>query len=323
MWDASAAENPANIPPYQRLVQALKYAALAPSEINWHPWKFRLMDTHLELIANHDAALEVEDPDGRELMIGCGAALHHLKLALKYSGGLGRVELFPDLDEPALAARVHLGSGREPDGQEKLLFAAMTRGRARSALAVETPVSETMLALLSQAVAGERGWLEFAHSESSRQRIMEITGDGESRGMISGHSPALAGNAAPRMPVSRWSQPFYAFGAPKVQSSPVVVEPPCRLPLSAGTLAVVKTKTDDKHGWLAAGQALARAVLQVQAWGLSWSFFNQMRRRTTREALRLGLGHKGFAQIILRLGPLAAAESFRPGATASATAGFR
>jgi hypothetical protein len=68
-------------------------------------------------------------------------------------------------------------------------------------------------------------------------------------------------------------------------------------------LAVLKTKTDDKHGWLAAGQAMARAILQAQALGLSWSFFNHaIRSRDARTELRTGIGHKGFVQAILRFG---------------------
>jgi hypothetical protein len=46
--------------------------------------------------------------------------------------------------------------------------------------------------------------------------------------------------------------------------------------------------------------------LQAQALGLSWAFFNPVRRRIAREALRLGVGHKGFAQVILRFGSLTA-----------------
>jgi hypothetical protein len=69
-------------------------------------------------------------------------------------------------------------------------------------------------------------------------------------------------------------------------------------------LAVVKTKTDDKHGWVEAGQTMARTILQAQALGMPWAFFNPVRRRGAREALRMGVGHKGFAQVILRFGPL-------------------
>lgn len=86
---------------------------------------------------------------------------------------------------------------------------------------------------------------------------------------------------------------------------------------------MVKTKTDDKHGWVAAGQATARAVLQAQVLGLSWAFFDQVRRREAREALRTGIGHKGFAQVILRFGALASGEMVRLATPTTATATFR
>ena len=80
-----------------------------------------------------------------------------------------------------------------------------------------------------------------------------------------------------------------------------------------GTLAVVKTKTDDKHGWLAAGHAGAGVLLQAQALGVSWSFFNEpVRRRTAREALRIAFDHKGFAQVVLRFGRLLTGETAHP-----------
>lgn len=322
MWKVFEADFPANGSPRQRLAFALKYAALAPTEMDWHPWEFRLADTHLELIAKDDPALEAMDPDGRELMIGCGAALHYLKLALKHFGCLGRVESFPNLDEPALVARIHFGFGRERGAQEQSLFKAMTGSRANSSPLGETPVSATMLAALSHAATGERGWLEFAQSETSRQRVGEITA-GEQRGMNFDHSRAMPTNAPPPGQTSRWPKPLLAFTVRRNESGSVAVQPETPPALPAATLAVVKTKTDDKHGWLAAGQTMARAVLQAQALGLSWAFFNQVRRRQAREALRLGIGHKGFAQIILRLGSLTAAETFRSVATTTATATLR
>jgi hypothetical protein len=223
------------------------------------------------------------------------------------------VESFPNLDESALVARIHFGFGRERDAQEKSLFEAMTGSCATASLLGELPVSATMLATLSHAVAGERGWVEFAQSETTRQRVMEITHAGE---------PRLP-NVVVNVPASRWPRPLFAFGGRRMDPPTAVVEPAPPLSVSAAALAVVKTKTDDKHGWLAAGQTMARAVLQAQALGLSWSFFNQVRRRQAREALRWGIGHKGFAQIILRLGSLTAAENFRPAATTTATAMFR
>ncbi|HVF09946.1 MAG TPA: hypothetical protein VNA16_04040, partial [Abditibacteriaceae bacterium] len=55
-------------------------------------------------------ALPRLDPGDRELIMSCGAALLHLRVALKYFGYTGIVETFPDLDNEDLLARVALGS---------------------------------------------------------------------------------------------------------------------------------------------------------------------------------------------------------------------
>ncbi len=300
-WNTSETGFPANESPRQKLVFALKYAALAPTENGWQPWHFRMEDAHLELLTKHKPALEAIDPDGRELTIGCGTALQYLKVALKHFGCLGPVDLFPDLGNPALVARVHFGCCRERDPQEKFLFAAMTGIRTSFSPLSGVPVSETMLAALSGAVAGERGWLDFVQSEASRQNVLRIT--------LSGDRPSDA------------ARPLFDRGIRRTDSWNVTVEPTSSVP--AATLAVVKTKTDDKHGWLAAGQTMARTVLQAQALGLSWAFFNPVRRREARVALRTGVGHKGFAQVILRFGSLMTGNAVRAIEPAMATAAYR
>jgi len=101
-----------------------------------------------------------------------------------------------------------------------------------------------------------------------------------------------------------------------------VGELPVSLP--SATLAVVKTKTDDKHGWLAAGHAMARIILQAQALDLAWGFFNQpVRRRYAREALRTHIGHKGFAQVILQLTALARSNPYGPETVSVSPAAFQ
>jgi hypothetical protein len=219
-------------------------------------------------------------------MIGCGSALLYLKLALKHFGCLGRIALFPDLGEPALVARIHFGLCGEQGAQEKLLFEAMAASRAKGPPLAETPISETMLEALGHAAAGERGWLDFVQSEMSWQQVIKTTQADDQRWP----------NLQPR------SRLHFVLGGRNPHSRDEAIEPIQQPVVSAATLAVVKTKTDDKHGWLEAGQTMARTVLQAQALGLSWAFFNPVRRRESREALRIGVGHKGFAQVILRFG---------------------
>jgi len=294
---------PVNGSPRQKLDFAVKLASLAPTESGWQPWYFRVEDTHLDLMAKNNPARETADPDKRGFMIGCGTALLYLKQALKHFGCLGQVVLFPDLGQSNLVARVYPGFGRERDAREKFLFRAMNGSRTNDSPLGETPVSETMLSALSHASAGERGWLDFVQSETSRQQVLRVTLSGEERGN---------GFSRPLFPVVGRGDDSWRMAVEAVSPSSV----------PAATLAVVKTKTDDKHGWLEAGQTMARTVLQAQALGLSWAFFNPVRRREAREALRVGFGHKGFAQVILRFGPLVPGEMVQAGDSRIGAAAF-
>lgn len=321
IWNVSETDFPVDGSPRQRLGFALKYAAQASgAKPNTQSWQFRLADAHLELLSLAAPELEASDPDGRERLIDCGAALHHLKLALKHFGCLGRVELFPDLAEPTLVARVHFGYSREREAREKFLFAAMNG--ARFVAPVETPVTEAVLFELSQAVANERGWLEFAQSEMSRQRVLQTTLAPATRAWGSDDSRANPAHSVGAVRISLWPRPLFAFGGRSVDSSNVALQPDPQISTPAATFGVVKTKTDDKHGWLAAGQILARAVLQAQVSGVSWAFFSPVRRREVREALRTGIGHKGFAQAVLRFGALVPREPLRLDSPTTATATF-
>src|SRR5690242_4716936 len=69
-----------------RLRAALGYAVLAPSSHNTQPWRFALREDSVEVYADRSRALRVVDPDGRELAISCGAALFHLRLAMRALG---------------------------------------------------------------------------------------------------------------------------------------------------------------------------------------------------------------------------------------------
>src|SRR5687768_12101284 len=76
------------------LLDAVRQAVHAPSSHNTQPWVFHLRgDDVLELYADRSRALPVIDPEDRELTISCGAALFHLRAALRSAGLEAEVEL--------------------------------------------------------------------------------------------------------------------------------------------------------------------------------------------------------------------------------------
>jgi len=171
---------------------------------------------------------------------------------------------------------------------------------------------------LAHAATGERSWLDFVQSETSRRQVLEVALAEDQHWTDGDSSGEATTDETTDTHASRWPQPIVAFGDRDVDVWDEMIEPVSPPVVATATLAVVKTKTDDKHGWLEAGQTMARTVLQAQALGMSWAFVDPVRRREARAALRMGVGHKGFAQVILRFGPLG--ESGTTGLAAPAPA---
>ena len=62
-------------------------AARAPSVQNTQPWRFKVAESAIELYCDSRRQL-LADPDGREMLISCGAALYGLRLAVRSLGYL-------------------------------------------------------------------------------------------------------------------------------------------------------------------------------------------------------------------------------------------
>lgn len=94
--------------PEQVLRRVVTLACRAPSVYNTQPWAWRVRPDGLELYADHQRRLAVADPQGRELVISCGAALHHARIAARALGWEPTVRRSPEAAAPALLARIRL-----------------------------------------------------------------------------------------------------------------------------------------------------------------------------------------------------------------------
>jgi hypothetical protein len=102
-------------------------AVVAPSVHNTRPWVLEFSDHchDATLYERSDRMLPRHDPLGRDRLISCGAALHHVLVAERVMGWAPDAQLFPDPDRPDLVARVSTTGRTGPSEEDLAAHAAM------------------------------------------------------------------------------------------------------------------------------------------------------------------------------------------------------
>ncbi|OLR94474.1 Acg family FMN-binding oxidoreductase [Actinokineospora bangkokensis] len=134
---------------------ALQLACRAPSVHNTQPWRWLVGEQTLHLVADRSRAVPATDPDGRDLLLSCGAAVHHLGVALTGLGWAHRTHLLPNPSDTDHLAAVEVLAEREPDDADVALAAALTRRRTDRRRYSSWPVPAAYLDNLVQVAARE------------------------------------------------------------------------------------------------------------------------------------------------------------------------
>lgn len=136
------------------LLQAVRDALRAPSIFNTQPWRWGIDAGALELRAEWTRQLHAVDPYGHELLLSCGAALHHALVSLAGGGWATEVERYGD-DEDRLA-RITLLGRTDPDPDTVALRDAIAARRTDRRPYSDRPVpAETVDAMIAAAVSSE------------------------------------------------------------------------------------------------------------------------------------------------------------------------
>lgn len=315
-WAVALDEFPLTGSPEQMFRAAVRYAILAPSEHNSQPWLFRQRGDALELLADRARALAVIDPDDRELLISCGAALRFLRLALTHFSQGSRVTLLPDPADPDLLARIELGDNVVPKPRDHELFAAIPARRTNRRPFGPEPVPEAVLGRARSQADKEKGWLQTLSLESDRAALADLIAEADRIQLADRRfRRELASWVHANRSDSRDGMPGYAHGVGNLLSEvgPLVIRTfdngdgkaarDRELTLGSPALAVLWTEDDSPRHWLQAGQGLAAALLSLQADGVAVSYLNQpIELPELRDRVRRLLGREGAPQVILRLG---------------------
>ncbi|MDP2773008.1 MAG: hypothetical protein Q8O61_05580 [Nocardioides sp.] len=289
--------------PGRRIVEL---ACGAPSVHNTQPWLWRIDGMRIELHADPSRRLEVADPSGRNLVMSCGAALHHARVAAAALGYPAEVE-YPSETSDHLATLHLTPSPRTPRAVEDL--AALGQRSTDRRRFTSWPVPEQRLARLAAAVDVPGVRVVPLVDVTSRFRVellvnraLDQQSDDESYarehehwldrshvdGIPSAVVPDLSGH--PRSRPSRFGQ----AGASE----------PRDLVENSDGLLVICTDDDDQRSWLLAGEALSQMWLAATVDGLSVVPLSQViELPATRESLQHEvLGGLTRPQIITRIG---------------------
>jgi hypothetical protein len=314
--EISPADFPVTAAPDEKLLFLLNFAIQAPSSHNTQPWLFRIQGHELDMIADLNRSLPVVDPLNRELIMSCGAALHHLRVAGRYFGYTSRTEPFPEDEYPDLLARLSLGGSCEPHAEDILVFNAIPKRRTNRLPFLSQPVPQALLDVLTQTADREEAWLHILASEEERFGLADLVAEADlAQWCDKQFRRELADWLTPNKTLRRDGIPGYAQGLGNVMSEAESflvrtfdlgngrAARDREVALHSPVLAVLGTEGDSRRDWLNAGQALSAILLRAGVEDVAASFLNQAAEvRDTRSRLATLIEKKGYPQIVLRFG---------------------
>jgi hypothetical protein len=289
-------------------------ATRAPSIHNTQPWLFHWDGRAFELRGDTTRGLSAADPEGRELVLSCGAALYNLRLGLLKLGLRGAPSLLPDRREPRLLARVVVEPGQPADAGVRRMYAAMTRRHTHRGGFEDRPLSADLLVQLQQAAADEWATLLYVHDPGQRRRVLHLARTAER---------TLAGDERIRAEIAEWTPPPRSRRRDGIPTTAYAQEPSALvddLPARdfdlgrgygqfddgnqpPGGVAVLMTARDLEVDWLQAGQALEHVLVTAAERSAFAAMHSQVVEvRNLRDELRRELCTSAYPQILLRFG---------------------
>ncbi|MBW0274674.1 hypothetical protein ATM97_17590 [Nocardia sp. MH4] len=289
------------------MTAALELAVKAPSVHNTQPWRWQVGDGRIDLFSDSDRQLPVEDPDGHAMVVSCGAALHHLRVALAVTGWSASPEFLPDPDDPTHLARVTVSPRPPADSDIQLAAAILLRKSERRRFA-PLPIPAGALRALSSSVV-EFGAVARNIPEQMLPLLAEPMRAAAARHRTdaaylrelaswSGHTGHDDGVPSHTTVLPRRTDaiPLRAFRDPGIDD-------PGEGPDHAGWV-VICTATDDRRAQLRAGEATSALLLGATSMGLSTCIQSEpLGIPELRDTIRRTLLHDcAHPQVVVRVG---------------------
>lgn len=293
-------------------------AIWAPSVHNTQPWWFAVGDSDVELHADSSRQLRVADPDGREMLISCGAALFTAKLALRTLGFVPQARVLPDPADPLLVARLSWRSRAPAVRYEQLLADQVTRRRTHRGGFGPTPLPAGLLDALRRGASRDGAELRVASNDASRETLALMVEMAElAQRRDSAYVAELASWTNPPDSMRRDGVSPSSYPARPERTSPhfpgrdfalghgwgLAVPGPGGPARYSGVVCVLTTPADRPRDWVNAGHALQRILLTATAYGTAAAIHSQPAEvGWLRDNVRAHIGDGSYPHLVLRFG---------------------
>jgi hypothetical protein len=314
------------MPSTAEIARAVEQATRAPSVHNTQPWRWRIGPQSIELHADGNRHLPATDPDRRDLVLSCGAALHHLLVALAALGLRTTTDRFPDPEDRGHLATVGYGPGDADPAAGRLSPAIAVRRTDRRRFG-HRPVPRTHIDAMAAAARGSGAQLLTMTDDEQRRRLVHALADAAQRQDRSPGYPAELRMWTHRYSAGRDGVPadHLAATAPMDSADPsplrrfargTLREAPCPpgQPTTgdAAELLVITTAGDEPLDRLRAGEACSAVLLTATTLGLASTPLSQaVEIEASRQAVAgQVLGVTDDPQLVIRVGwPVAGATA--------------
>jgi hypothetical protein len=298
---------------------AVTLACRAPSLHNSQPWRWVAGDGALQLFLDPTRVMNY-DHSHREALIGCGAALHHLKVAMAAGGWRTQVELFPDPNDPNhLACLEFAPMDRVTEAHRRRADAILVRRSDR--LPCYAPTDwESFEPLLRNAIDNDavrldalpdelRPQLAYASQLSASLRLYDSAYHAEVGWWTGPFRPAdgipysslVSAGEGDRVDVGRLF-PVARHGERRPE-----------IPEDQAKILLVSTDSDHPADALACGEALSAVLLECAMAGFATCTLTHITEvRTTREMVAALMDHDCVPQVLIRVGLAPAIENVPP-----------
>jgi hypothetical protein len=299
--------------------KAVTLACRAPSLHNSQPWRWVAGGDVLQLYLDPTRVMNY-DRSRREALIGCGAALHHLKVAMAAGGWRTHVDRFPDPNDPNhLASLAFTPVDHVTESDRRRADAILMRRSDRLPLCAPTDW-ESFEPLLRNAIDTAAVRLDGL-PDDLRPQLVEASQFSESLRLY---------DSAYHAEVGWWTGPFRSSDGIPYSSLISAAEgdrvdvgrlfPVTRhgdrrpeIPEDHAKILLLSTDSDDPIDALECGEALSAVLLECTVAGVATCTLTHITEvRTTRAMVTALMGFDRVPQVLIRVGVAPAIEGVPP-----------